>query len=111
MHLLLSAIQSAPIELLLIPEEFVVSPELLKRGGQVSRHVINPRSIFVIGGERSYLAPRLSALPSEWILALTAMRVDPNQVAEVFQAARTRATPATVANSAHRRVNLVVDGR
>ena len=50
------------------------------------------------------------ALRSEGILALTAVRVDPNQVAEVIQAAGSRPAPAAIANAAHGRVNLVVDG-
>jgi hypothetical protein len=50
----------------------------------------------------------LAALRSERILALTAVRVDPNHVTEVIQATRSRAAPTTVANAAHRRVNLVV---
>jgi hypothetical protein len=36
--------------------------------------------------------------------------VDPNQIAEVIQTARSSAAPAAVANAAHRLVNLVVDG-
>ena len=48
---------------------------------------------------------------SERILSLTAVRVDPDQVAEVVQAAGARAAPAAVAHPAHWRVNLVVDGR
>src|ERR1700731_4662814 len=55
-------------------------------------------------------SPYLSNRPhpkSEWILTLTAVRVDPNHVTEVIQATRARAAPATVANAAHRRVNLV----
>jgi hypothetical protein len=54
---------------------------------------------------------RWSSFRSEGILALTAVRVDPNHIAKVIQATGSRATPAAVANSAHRCVNLVVDGR
>jgi len=39
------------------------------------------------------------------------MRVNPDHVAEIIQAAGPRAAPAAVANAAHRRVNLVKDGR
>src|SRR5260370_21357990 len=48
---------------------------------------------------------------SEGILALTAMRVDPNQVAEVIQAAGPCAAPTAVAHPAHWRVSLVLDCR
>ena len=44
-------------------------------------------------------------------LALAGVRVDPDHVAEVLQAAGSRAAPAAVAHAAHRRVDLVVDGR
>src|ERR1700704_6266382 len=47
---------------------------------------------------------------SERVLPLTAVRVDPNPIAEIVQAARPRAAPAAVANAAHRRMDLVVDG-
>src|SRR4051812_5282236 len=66
---------------------------------------------------KSYRSCTLAALAifeplvmSERVLPLTAVRVDPNHVAEIVQAARARAAPAAVANAAHRRMDLVVDG-
>jgi hypothetical protein len=47
-------------------------------------------------------ASPMAALRSEGILALTGVRVDPDHVAEIIQAAGPCAAPATVANSAHR---------
>src|SRR5258705_161029 len=52
-----------------------------------------------------------SPLRSEGILALTAVRVDPDHVAEIIETPRSGAAPTTVANAAHRSVNLVVDCR
>src|SRR5438128_10469552 len=43
-------------------------------------------------------ALRSPTLQSEWILALTAVGVDPNHVAEIIQAAGSRAAPSAVAN-------------
>src|SRR5438093_8916696 len=47
---------------------------------------------------------------SERVLPLTAVRIDPDHVAEIIQAVGARAAPAAVADAAHRRVDLVVDG-
>src|ERR1700704_401098 len=46
------------------------------------------------------LAIVVSASPSERVLPLAAVRVDPNHVAEIIQAARARAAPAAVAHAA-----------
>src|SRR3954447_26971086 len=45
----------------------------------------------------------------ERVLTLTAVGVDPDDVAEVVQAVGPGAAPAAVPHAAHRRVDLVVD--
>ena len=46
---------------------------------------------------------------SERVRILAAMRIDPDDVAEIGEAVRARASPTAVTHAAHWRVDLVVD--
>src|ERR1700674_2964249 len=54
---------------------------------------------------------RGSAPRSDRVLALAAVRVDPNDVLELLQTVRTSPTPTAISYSSHRRMNLIVHSR
>src|SRR2546425_11027138 len=65
----------------------------------------DPLLIFESPNASALMSP-MAALKIRRILGLTAVRVDPNNVAQIIQAAGSRPTPGAVANTAHWRVNL-----